>query len=62
MPGPAAEAERWNVVILPNGGSYAAIQISSDAGVVMKETSLGALSPAFCALRTLFDGRKLAHA
>ena len=60
MLGSAAEAERFYGAILTDDGSYAVIQISSNAGVPRREPRLGALASALYALRTLLDRRKVA--
>ena len=57
----AAEEERCYVTILINDRSYAVIQISSNAGVNRRDNRLSASKSAFYALRTFFDGRKVAR-
>ena len=44
MPGPAAEAKRCYVDILTNYQPYAVIQISSSAGVTLREGRLALVS------------------
>ena len=61
MPGSAAAAERFYVVILTNDDSFEVIQTLSDAGVTRREERLSALASALYALRALFDRRKVAR-